>query len=105
MGKEKKKSEAGIESQLPGGKRENGSRGIRNYAAEADDDSLQNTKKCEELMAQLDIGVIVEHRRFGEGVVLDIDTDSRRIMVQFEDKIRMMDLAFSAANGLLKVSS
>lgn len=55
-------------------------------------------------MVQLDIGVIVEHRRFGEGVVLDIDAGSRRIMVQFEDKIRMMDLAFSAANGLLKVS-
>ena len=93
-----------MESKLTGGRRENEARSIRTYAAETDDDSLQNAKKCEELMVQLDIGVIVEHRRFGEGVVLDIDAGSRRIMVQFEDKIRMMDLAFSAANGLLKVS-
>ena len=64
----------------------------------------KNANNCEELMAQLDIGVIVEHRRFGEGVVLDIDAGGQRIMVQFEDKIRMMDLVFSAANGLLKVS-
>lgn len=64
----------------------------------------KNANDCEELMAQLDIGVIVEHRRFGEGVVLDIDAGGQRIMVQFEDKIRMMDLVFSAANGLLKVS-
>lgn len=63
----------------------------------------KNANNCEELMAQLDIGVIVEHRRFGEGVVLDIDAGGQRIMVQFEDKIRMMDLVFSAANGLLKV--
>lgn len=104
LGKEKKKSGIGMESKLTGGRRENEVRSIRTYAAETDDDSLQNAKKCEELMVQLDIGVIVEHRRFGEGVVLDIDAGSRRIMVQFEDKIRMMDLAFSAANGLLKVS-
>ena len=94
-----------MESKLTGGRRENEARSIRTYAAETDDDSLQNAKKCEELMVQLDIGVIVGNIGvFGEGVVLDIDAGSRRIMVQFEDKIRMMDLAFSAANGLLKVS-
>ena len=109
LGKEKKKKpenrpKDGQENQLPGGRRADGVQGMRFYASEKDDDSLQNAKKCEELMAQLDVGVIVEHRRFGEGIVLDIDAGSRRIMVQFEDKIRMMDLAFSAANGLLKVS-
>ena len=109
LGKEKKKKpenrpKDGQENQLPGGRRADGVLGMRFYASEKDGDSLQNAKKCEELMAQLDIGVIVEHRRFGKGIVLDIDTGSRRIMVQFEDKIRMMDLAFSAANGLLKVS-
>lgn len=109
LGKEKKKKpenrpKDGQENQLPGGRRADGVQGMRFYTSEKDGDSLQNAKKCEELMAQLDIGVIVEHRRFGEGVVLDIDDGSRRIMVQFEDKIRMMDLAFSAANGLLKVS-
>ena len=75
----------------------------RPYAAVA---GIRQTKASEELYfrlkEELGTGVIVEHKKYGEGVVTQLDDLLVHIMFQ-DDTLRMMDLKILANAGLLKV--
>ncbi len=75
----------------------------RPYAAVA---GIRQTKASEELYfrlkEELGTGVIVEHKKYGEGVVTQLDDRLVHIMFQ-DDTLRMMDLKILANAGLLKV--
>ena len=67
---------------------------------------ISRTKASEELYfrlkEELGTGVIVEHKKYGEGVVTQLDDRLVHIMFQ-DDTLRMMDLKILANAGLLKV--
>lgn len=75
----------------------------RPYAAVC---GIRQTKASEELYfrlkEELGTGVIVEHKKYGEGVVTQLDDRLVHIMFQ-DDTLRMMDLKILANAGLLKV--
>ena len=75
----------------------------RPYAAVA---GIRQTKASEELYfrlkEELGTGVIVDHKKYGEGVVTQLDDRLVHIMFQ-DDTLRMMDLKILANAGLLKV--
>ena len=79
------------------------SRFLETYAAVA---GIRQTKASEELYfrlkEELGTGVIVEHKKYGEGVVTQLDDRLVHIMFQ-DDTLRMMDLKILANAGLLKV--
>ena len=73
------------------------------YAAVA---GIRQTKASEELYSrlkeELGAGVIVEHKKYGEGVVTQLDDRLVHILFR-DDTLRMMDLKILANAGLLKV--
>ena len=73
------------------------------YAAVA---GIRQTKASEELYSrlkeELGAGVIVEHKKYGEGVVTQLDDRLVHILFR-DDTLRMMDLKTLANAGLLKV--
>lgn len=67
---------------------------------------IRQTKASEELYSrlkeELGAGVLVEHKKYGEGVVTQLD--DRLVHILFRDNtLRMMDLKILANAGLLKV--
>ena len=67
---------------------------------------IRQTKASEErysrLKEELGAGVIVEHKKYGEGVVTQLDDRLVHILFR-DDTLRMMDLKILANAGLLKV--
>ena len=57
---------------------------------------------CRSFCAQLGEGSLVQHQRFGEGVVLSVSEE--RLTVRFSDRIRTLDTFFTAEHHLLQES-
>ena len=55
------------------------------------------------LFRSLGAGVIVRHKKFGQGVVTDMDDDYVRI--QFGDTVKSMDLKILARLGVLEIKN
>ena len=53
------------------------------------------------LAEQLAAGVLVAHKKFGEGVVVELD--SKQAKIQFEDKLRTLNLKFLENRNLLEI--
>lgn len=60
-------------------------------------------KNYQELAEELGAGVIVRHKKFGQGVVTDMDDDYVRI--QFGDTVKSMDLKILARLGVLEIKN
>ena len=58
-------------------------------------------KSCQELADALGEGMIVKHKKFGEGVIVEMEENNIRI--QFGDQIKNMDLKILAKYGLLEI--
>ena len=50
--------------------------------------------------AGLGEGVLVEHKRFGQGVIISVDEQT--VTVEFESGVKMMDLQLVYAKKLLR---
>ena len=61
----------------------------------------QPGKSYQELADALGEGMIVKHKKFGEGVVVDMEGD--HIRIQFGDNVKNMDLKVLARLGLLEI--
>ena len=61
----------------------------------------QPGKSYQELADALGEGVIVKHKKFGEGVVVDMEDD--HIRIQFGDNVKNMDLKVLARLGMLEI--
>ena len=61
----------------------------------------QPGKSYQELADALGEGMIVKHKKFGEGVVVDMEDDHLRI--QFGDNVKNMDLKVLARLGMLEI--
>ena len=57
--------------------------------------------KYQELVEKLGAGVIVKHRMFGEGVVVDVDDEY--VHIQFGEVLKILNLKIVANGGMLKV--
>ena len=58
-------------------------------------------KSYQELLDELGAGVIVKHKKFGQGVVIDMDGEY--IQIQFGDSVKNMDLKVLARLGMLEI--
>ena len=61
----------------------------------------QPGKSYQELADALGEGMIVKHKKFGEGVVVDMEDD--HIRIQFGDNVKNMDLKVLARFGMLEI--
>lgn len=61
----------------------------------------QPGKSYQELADALGEGMIVKHKKFGEGVVVDMEGE--HIRIQFGDNVKNMDLKVLARLGILKI--
>ena len=61
----------------------------------------QPGKSYQELADALGEGMIVKHKKFGEGVVVDMEDD--HIRIQFGDNVKNMDLKVLARLGMLEI--
>lgn len=61
----------------------------------------QPGKSYQELADALGEGMIVKHKKFGEGVVVDMEGE--RIRIQFGDNVKNMDLKVLARLGMLEI--
>ena len=61
----------------------------------------QPGKSYQELADVLGEGMIVKHKKFGEGVVVDMEDD--HIRIQFGDNVKNMDLKVLARLGMLEI--
>lgn len=61
----------------------------------------QPGKSYQELADALGEGMIVKHKKFGEGVVVDMEGE--HIRIQFGDNVKNMDLKVLARLGMLKI--
>ncbi len=58
-------------------------------------------KSYQELLNELGAGVIVKHKKFGQGVVIDMDGEY--IQIQFGESVKNMDLKVLARLGMLEI--
>lgn len=63
--------------------------------------SENKSKSYQELKNELGAGVIVKHKKFGQGVVIDLDGEY--IQIQFGDHVKNMDLKVLARLGMLEI--
>lgn len=61
----------------------------------------QPGKSYQELADALGEGMIVKHKKFGEGVVVDMEGE--HIRIQFGDNVKNMDLKVLARHGMLEI--
>lgn len=61
----------------------------------------QSGKSYQELVDALGEGMIVKHKKFGEGVVVDMEGE--HIRIQFGDNVKNMDLKVLARLGMLEI--
>ena len=63
-------------------------------------DAAQRAELCRQFCQQFDVGSLVTHFKFGEGVILEIT--EQQITIQFADKPRKLDLFFAVQKKLLR---
>ncbi len=63
-------------------------------------DAAQRAELCRQFREQFDVGDIVIHFKFGEGVILKIT--EKQVTIQFADKLRKLDLYLTAQKKLLQ---
>ena len=63
--------------------------------------SNASEEKYRKLSAQLGAGLLVVHKKFGEGVVVDMDENN--VKIRFGDIERILNIRMVAGSGLLKV--
>ena len=61
----------------------------------------QPGKSYQELEDALGEGMIVKHKKFGEGVIVDMEGE--HIRIQFGDNVKNMDLKVLARLGMLEI--
>lgn len=100
-GKNEKKPEKPMESVYEHNRRIAKAKPYAAVTAKAQDPA--KGKQYETLIEQLGEGVLVEHKKFGEGVVTALE--ERRVQILFGETQKTFDLRILAGSGLLKLKS
>ena len=73
---------------------------LKSTSSSTQTDNARREEICRQFHEQFDVGSIVTHFKFGEGVILKIT--EKQIVVQFADKTRRLDLFLTAQKNLLR---
>ena len=72
---------------------------LKSTSSSTQTDNARREEICRQFHEQFDVGSIVTHFKFGEGVILKIT--EKQIVVQFADKTRRLDLFLTAQKQLV----
>ena len=73
---------------------------LKSTSSSTQTDNARREEICRQVHEQFDVGSIVTHFKFGEGVILKIT--EKQIVVQFADKTRRLDLFLTAQKQLVR---
>lgn len=73
---------------------------LKSISSSTQTDNARCEELCRQFHEQFDVGSIVTHFKFGEGVILKIT--EKQIVVQFADKTRRLDLFLTAQKQLVR---
>ena len=73
---------------------------LKSTSSSTQTDNARREEICRQFHEQFDVGSIVAHFKFGEGVILKIT--EKQIVVQFADKTRRLDLFLTAQKQLVR---
>lgn len=73
---------------------------LKSTSSSTQTDNARREEICGQFHEQFDVGSIVTHFKFGEGVILKIT--EKQIVVQFADKTRKLDLFLTAQKQLVR---
>lgn len=73
---------------------------LKSTSSSTQTDNARREEICRQFHEQFDVGSIVTHFKFGEGVILKIT--EKQIAVQFADKTRRLDLFLTAQKQLVR---
>ena len=73
---------------------------LKSTSSSTQTDNARREEICRQFHEQFDVGSIVTHFKFGEGVILKIT--EKQIVVQFADKTRRLDLFLTAQKHLVR---
>ena len=73
---------------------------LKSTSSSTQTDNARREEICRQFHEQFDVGSIVTHFNFGEGVILKIT--EKQIVVQFADKTRRLDLFLTAQKQLVR---
>lgn len=73
---------------------------LKSTSSSTQTDNARREEICRQFHEQFDVGSIVTHFNFGEGVILKIT--EKQIVVQFADKTRRLDLFLTAQKHLVR---
>ena len=73
---------------------------MKSISSSTQTDNARREEICRQFHEQFDVGSIVTHFKFGEGVILKIT--EKQIVVQFADKTRRLDLFLTAQKQLVR---
>lgn len=73
---------------------------LKSTSSSTQTDDARREEICRQFCEQFDVGSIVTHFKFGEGVILQIT--AKQIVVQFADKTRRLDLFLTAQKQLVR---
>ena len=73
---------------------------MKSTSSSTQTDNARREEICRQFHEQFDVGSIVTHFKFGEGVILKIT--EKQIVVQFADKTRKLDLFLTAQKQLVR---
>ena len=73
---------------------------LKSTSSSTQTDNARREEVCRQFHEQFDVGSIVTHFKFGEGVILKIT--EKQIVVQFADKTRRLDLFLTAQKQLVR---
>lgn len=73
---------------------------LKSTSSSTQTDNARREEICRQFHEQFDVGSIVTHFKFGEGVILKIT--EKQIVVQFADKTRKLDLFLTAQKQLVR---
>lgn len=73
---------------------------LKSTSSSTQTDNARREEFCRQFHEQFDVGSIVTHFKFGEGVILKIT--EKQIVVQFADKTRRLDLFLTAQKQLVR---
>lgn len=73
---------------------------LKSTSSSTQTDNARREEICRQFHEQFDVGSIVTHFKFGEGVILKIT--EKQIVVQFADKTRRLDLFLTAQKQLVR---
>ncbi len=77
-----------------------GFKALKSTSSSTQTDNARREEICRQFHEQFDVGSIVTHFKFGEGVILKIT--EKQIVVQFADKTRRLDLFLTAQKQLVR---